>query len=49
MLRNTIYRIRPDRIQLNYLDRPGSEAWVSPPYPIMLKKIQEFFRRKYTS
>ena len=43
MLRNTIYRIKPDRIQLNYLDRPGTEAWVSPPEPLMLKRIQDYF------
>ena len=43
MLRNAVFSIRPDRIQLNYLDRPGTESWVSPPEPVLLKKIQEFF------
>lgn len=42
-LRSAVYHIRPDRIQLNYLDRPGTEAWVSSPDPLQLKRIQEFF------
>ncbi|MCA1917071.1 radical SAM protein [Methanospirillum hungatei] len=42
-LRSAVYHIRPDRIQLNYLDRPGTEAWVSSPDPRHLKRIQEFF------
>ena len=29
-LRDAIGRIRPDRIQLNTLDRPGTEEWVRP-------------------
>jgi len=44
-LRDKISLIRPDRIQLNYLDRPGTESWVSPPEPVMLKEIQEFFSK----
>lgn len=43
MLRNAIYSIRPDLIQLNYLDRPGTESWVSPPEPMLSGKIQEYF------
>lgn len=43
MLRSAVYHIRPDRIQLNYLDRPGTEAWVYAPDPLQLQKIQEFF------
>ena len=43
MLRTAVYRIRPDRIQLNYLDRPGTEAWVYAPDPLQLQKNQEFF------
>ena len=42
-LRTATYRIRPNRIQLNYLDRPGTEAWVSSPDPLQLKNIQDFF------
>lgn len=42
-LRETIYLIRPDRIQLNYLDRPGTESWVNPPGDSMLKEIQKYF------
>jgi len=29
-LRDAIRRIRPDRVQLNTLDRPGTEPWVRP-------------------
>ena len=29
-LREMLARIRPDKIQLNTLDRPGAEAWVKP-------------------
>ncbi|NLV26208.1 MAG: radical SAM protein [Methanomicrobiales archaeon] len=42
-LRETVYLIRPDRVQLNYLDRPGTESWVSPPGHSMLKDIQKYF------
>ena len=40
---DAIYLIRPDRIQLNYLDRPGTESWVNPPGDSMLKEIQKYF------
>ncbi len=43
LLRSAVYAIRPDRIQLNYLDRPGTEAWVSSPEPVLLRRIREFF------
>lgn len=43
LLRSAIYAIRPDRIQLNYLDRPGTEAWVSSPEPVLLRRIRKFF------
>ncbi|OQB35256.1 MAG: molybdenum cofactor biosynthesis protein A [Euryarchaeota archaeon ADurb.Bin165] len=42
-LRTTIYSIKPDLIQLNYLDRPGTEPWVSPPEPLLSGRIREYF------
>ncbi len=41
-LRAAIERIRPDRVQLNTLDRPGSEDWVQPASPGQLEKIRGF-------
>ncbi len=38
-LREAIGRINPDRIQLNTLDRPGTEAWVRPAAPSELERI----------
>ena len=38
-LRKAIKRINPDRIQLNTLDRPGTEAWVRPATPSELERI----------
>jgi wyosine [tRNA(Phe)-imidazoG37] synthetase (radical SAM superfamily) len=38
-LREAIRRIRPDRIQLNTLDRPGVEDWVRPADPAELGRI----------
>jgi wyosine [tRNA(Phe)-imidazoG37] synthetase (radical SAM superfamily) len=38
-LREAIGRIRPDRIQLNTLDRPGTEEWVRPAPPAELERI----------
>jgi len=39
-LRVAIERIRPDRVQLNTLDRPGSAAWVQPASPEELERIR---------
>jgi wyosine [tRNA(Phe)-imidazoG37] synthetase (radical SAM superfamily) len=39
-LRAAIERIRPDRVQLNTLDRPGSAAWVQPASPAELERIR---------
>jgi wyosine [tRNA(Phe)-imidazoG37] synthetase (radical SAM superfamily) len=39
-LRWAIERIHPDRVQLNTLDRPGSEDWVKPASPSELERIQ---------
>jgi len=40
-LRKAIRRIRPDRVQLNTLDRPGTESWVIPASPGELLKIRD--------
>ena len=40
-LRDAIERIRPDRIQLNTLDRPGTEEWVQPADAKELLRISE--------
>ena len=42
-LRQSIASIKPDRIQLNSLDRPGTEAWVLPLDPAELRSIRDFF------
>jgi wyosine [tRNA(Phe)-imidazoG37] synthetase (radical SAM superfamily) len=38
-LKSAIQRIKPDRVQLNTLDRPGTVAWVKPATKDSLKKI----------
>ncbi len=42
-LRNIIQMIRPARIQLNTLDRPAAEDWVTAPDPEELEKIRKYF------
>ena len=42
-LREVIHGIRPDRIQLNMLDRPGTEGWVTPLQPEEGSRIEAFF------
>lgn len=39
-IRDAIHEIEPDRVQLNSLDRPGTESWVSPVDPDMLARIR---------
>ena len=47
MLRNAVFSIRPDRIQLNYLDRPElNHGYLLP--NLLLKKIQEFLLKEDT-
>ncbi|MBP1928817.1 wyosine [tRNA(Phe)-imidazoG37] synthetase (radical SAM superfamily) [Methanolinea mesophila] len=41
-LRKAIQLIDPDRIQLNTLDRPGTEEWVNPAPPAELSRIARF-------
>jgi wyosine [tRNA(Phe)-imidazoG37] synthetase (radical SAM superfamily) len=38
-IRDAVAAIRPDRVQLNTLDRPGVEAWVGPASPRTLEHI----------
>lgn len=42
-LKNTVFAIAPDKIQLNSLDRPGSESWIKKPEPEILKQIAKKF------
>ncbi len=38
-LRLAVARIRPDKVQLNALDRPGTEAWVGKPATAVLESL----------
>ena len=38
-LRLAVARIRPDKVQLNALDRPGTEAWVRKPAAAVLESL----------
>jgi wyosine [tRNA(Phe)-imidazoG37] synthetase (radical SAM superfamily) len=40
-MRAAIQRINPDRVQLNTLDRPGTEDWVIPASPEELERIRK--------
>jgi wyosine [tRNA(Phe)-imidazoG37] synthetase (radical SAM superfamily) len=40
-LRGAIQRINPDKVQLNTLDRPGTEDWVRPASPEELDRIRD--------
>lgn len=42
-LRLAVNKIKPDKIQINTLDRPGTEKWVTDPTEEKLKKIVRFF------
>ena len=39
---NAIDRIKPDQVQVNSLDRPGTETWVKAPSRTALLKVQSF-------
>jgi wyosine [tRNA(Phe)-imidazoG37] synthetase (radical SAM superfamily) len=45
LLSKAAERIKADKVQLNFLDRPGSEAWVRRPTQDELKKYLGFFKR----
>lgn len=42
-LYNTMYAIQPDRIQINTLDRPGTESWVQAVNPDEIANIAKIF------
>ncbi|NLC91222.1 MAG: radical SAM protein, partial [Methanocorpusculum parvum] len=42
-LRDVIDKIQPARIQLNTLDRPAAEDWVTAPDPDELENIRKYF------
>ena len=44
LLKKTINKIKPDLIQVNTLDRPGTENWVKPVSRKKLEEISNFFR-----
>ncbi|MFH0919537.1 MAG: radical SAM protein [Fibrobacterota bacterium] len=45
LLSKAAERIAPDKIQLNFLDRPGTEPWVRKPTPEETTRILGFFKR----
>ncbi|NIA23785.1 MAG: radical SAM protein, partial [Proteobacteria bacterium] len=42
-LKNAIVRIKPDKVQLNTLDRPGTEDWVKPASKKTLESIIDYW------
>jgi len=44
--KNIIDKIKPDRVQLNTLDRPGTEKWVEPADEKILKKAIDIIGKK---
>jgi wyosine [tRNA(Phe)-imidazoG37] synthetase (radical SAM superfamily) len=44
LLKEKIHKIKPDLVQLNTLDRPGTESWVKPVSRKKLEEITDFFR-----
>jgi wyosine [tRNA(Phe)-imidazoG37] synthetase (radical SAM superfamily) len=45
---SAITKIKPDKVQLNSLDRPGAEKWVKPAGIRSLSKIQHYMRDRLT-
>lgn len=45
-LKDALEKIRPDRVQINALDRPGTEKWVLAEKRCILKKIAKIFGKK---
>lgn len=43
LLRESLLMLKPDIVQLNTLDRPGSESWVRPMPRARLQKIAQYF------
>ena len=44
LLKNVIKDIAPDQVQLNTLDRPGTESWIEPVSKNRMKEIAEYFK-----
>ena len=44
LLKKSVMRIDPDKVQLNSLDRPGTESWLKPLSPEKLKEIVNLFK-----
>lgn len=44
LLKHSIGKINPTKVQLNTLDRPGTESWVAPKTEKEMKKIQKYFK-----
>ncbi|MDP8267251.1 MAG: radical SAM protein [Candidatus Tenebribacter davisii] len=44
LLKNTITKIAPDQVQLNTLDRPGTESWIEPVSKNKMEEIAAFFK-----
>ncbi len=47
-LRDATRQINPDLVQLNSLDRPGTEAWVKPLSAVAIKQVRSFFSSSLT-
>ena len=45
LLSKAAERIGPDKVQINFLDRPGTETWVRPLRAQEIEKILGYFRR----
>ncbi|MBL8028281.1 MAG: radical SAM protein [Fibrobacteres bacterium] len=45
LLSKAAERIKPDKVQINGLDRPGTEDWVRPMLPEEAKRVISFFKR----
>ena len=43
LLKNAVKKIRPDMVQINTLDRPGTEDWVVPAGMDKLKAVAKYF------
>lgn len=44
LLKKNILEIEPDRVQLNSLDRPGTEGWVKKESQVKLDQIEDYFK-----
>ena len=44
LLNKTIIDISPDQVQLNTLDRPGTESWIEPITKNRMEEIADFFK-----